>query len=72
MSGLSSETLGKALFALVWGEELLFTLMEKQLTRALDVEKEVVRTGRVLKEYGPVNEGDARRKASRIVHSLLR
>lgn len=62
---------GKAVGALVLGQGIFYSLVKSTLRRALDFESQLMEVGRLVKDYGALEQGKARNEAEKTIEELL-
>ena len=62
---------GKAVAALILGEGILYSLVKSTLRKAFDFENQLIEIGRLVKDYGALEQGKARSEAEKAIEELL-
>lgn len=61
-----------AVMGLVLGDAVLYSLVESTLRRPIDSEREITEIGRVIKDYGALEQRQAHSQAEEVIEELLR
>jgi len=63
---------GQAIILLVWGEDVIYSIIESTFKRLFNLEEEIVKIGRVIKDYGSLEKNEARNKAEKVIEALIK
>jgi len=61
-----------AVILLVWGEDIAYSLVESTLRKPFNFEKEIVKIGGVIKDYGSLERKEAWNKSEKIIEELVK
>ena len=62
---------GLATLMLVFGEDMLQALLESTLQKPFDFEEEITQVGKMIKDYGALEQGQAQNAAEKVIEDLL-
>ena len=71
MLRIAGHPITDALMALVLGDAVLYPVVEATVRRPVDFERDIAEIGRVIKDYGSLEQGQAQDAAEKVIGGLL-
>jgi hypothetical protein len=72
IGGLARPLAGIAITLLVWGEDMVYSLVESTLKKPFNFEEEIMKIGKVVKDYGHLEQKEALRQSEKVIEGLVK
>jgi hypothetical protein len=72
IGGLEHQLAGIAVTLLVWGDDLAYSLVESTLKKPFNFEKEIMKIGKIIKDYRGLEREKARRESEKVIEELVK
>lgn len=72
VGGLAHQLAGIAVILLIWGENMAYSFLESTLKKPFNFEKQIMKIGKVIKNYGVLERKKAWSESEKVIEELVK